>query len=54
MPVETPRGAQHAEIAEQPLLVVVGQDRCALSRLEPERDQPHADSLGRAPYCAHV
>ena len=39
--------AQHAKIAEQPLLVVVGQDGGALARLQPERDQARADGLGR-------
>ncbi len=47
-----PRRAQHAEVAEQPFLVVVGQDGGALSRLQPERDQPRADRLGRVAVLA--
>ena len=40
------RRAQHAQVAEQPFLVVVGEDRRALARLQPERDEPRADRLG--------
>ncbi len=39
-------GAQHGEVAEQPFLVVVGQDGDAIARLQPERNQPHADGAG--------
>jgi hypothetical protein len=42
-----PGGAQHAQIAEQPLLVVLRQDGGALSRLQPERDEARADDLRR-------
>jgi hypothetical protein len=38
--------AQYGEVAEQPLLVVVGEDRRAVAGLQPERDQAHADRLG--------
>ena len=46
------RRAQHAEIAEQPFLVVVGEDGGALARLQPERDEPRADRLGRLAVLA--
>ena len=52
MPVEIPAAHSTAEIAEQPLLVVVGQDGGVLARLQPERDQARADRLGRLAVLA--
>ena len=43
--------AQHAEVAEQPLLVVVGEDGHRVAGLEPERHQPHADGARIVPVA---